>query len=110
MSKAELSTRIATETSLSKAGADGAVAAVFSTIDDAVASGDTDRIASFGTFLMRSRPARATAGCPAQGREHRHRRLEGAFPQGPQVPPRSRQLAASVKANTVAEPCRCVRG
>ena len=60
MNKADLSARIATEASLSRAGASDAV---FSTIDDALASSETDRIASFGTSSMKSRPARQ-AGNP----------------------------------------------
>ena len=58
MNRAELSACIATETSQSKAGADDAVTAVFSTIYDALATGETDRIDGFGTFSMTSRPAR----------------------------------------------------
>ena len=54
MNKAELSAR----TSMSKAGADATVSAVFSTIADALASGETARIAGFGTFSTKSRPAR----------------------------------------------------
>ena len=58
MNKAARSARIATETSLSRVGADDAVATLFSTIDDALACGETDKIAGFGTFSMSSRPAR----------------------------------------------------
>ena len=58
MSKAELSVRIATETSQSRAGVDDAVSAVFPTLDCALASGQTDRIAGFRTFSMRSLAAR----------------------------------------------------
>ena len=58
MNKAERSAHIATETSLSRAGANDAVTAVFSTIADTLASGETVRIAGFDTFLTRSRPAR----------------------------------------------------
>ena len=53
MNKAELSARA----SMSKPSA-AAVNGVFSTIADALASGETDRTDGFGTFLMRSRPAR----------------------------------------------------
>lgn len=59
MSKAELSARIATETSLSRAGADDAVTAVPSIIDAALASGETVTIAGFRTFIEES-----TAGAP----------------------------------------------
>ena len=58
MNKPELSARIATETSLSTASVDAAVTAVLSAIDDALASGETSRIAGFGTSSIRSRPAR----------------------------------------------------
>ena len=46
----------ATETSLSRADADDAVVALFSTTDDALGSGETDRTAGFGTVSMRPRP------------------------------------------------------
>ena len=65
MNEADLSARIATETSLSRAGANDAV---FSTIDDALASSETDRIASFGTFSMRSRSARQPGNPRARAR------------------------------------------
>ena len=58
MNKAELPALLAARTSISKAGADTAVSAVFSTIADAFASGETVRIAGFGTFSTRPRPAR----------------------------------------------------
>ena len=43
---------------MTRAGAHAAVNAMFSTIADALASGETVRIAGFGTFSTRSRPAR----------------------------------------------------
>lgn len=58
MNKAELSARIAARTSMSKADVDATVSAVFSTIADALASGETVRIAGFGTFSTKSRSAR----------------------------------------------------
>ena len=58
MNKAELTARVAARTSMSKAGADAAVSAVFTTIADVLASGETVAIAGFGTFSTRSRPAR----------------------------------------------------
>ena len=58
MNKAELSARVTARTSMSKPSADAAVSAVFSTIADALASGETVRIAGFGAFSTRSRPAR----------------------------------------------------
>ena len=58
MNKAELAARVATQTSLSEVGADVAVNAVFSTIADTLAGGETVTIAHFGTFSTKSRPAR----------------------------------------------------
>lgn len=58
MNKADLTARVAARASLSSADADTAVRAVFSTIADALAGGETVRIAGFGTFSTRSRPAR----------------------------------------------------
>ena len=58
MNKAELSARVAARTSMSRRCVDAAVSAVFSTIADALAGGETVRIAGFGTFSTRSRPAR----------------------------------------------------
>ena len=58
MNKAELSARVAVRTSMSMLSADAAVSAVFSTIADALASGETVRVAGFGTFSTRSRAAR----------------------------------------------------
>ena len=55
---AELSARTPTENSLSRAGDCDAVTALFSTIDDALASGETDRFAGFDTFSMNLWPAR----------------------------------------------------
>ena len=53
MNKADLAARVATEALLSKADADDAVRAVFSTIADALAHGKTIRIAGFGTFSIK---------------------------------------------------------
>ena len=58
MTKAERSARVAARTSLSRADAAAAVTATFSTIADALASGETVRIAGFGISSTRSRPAR----------------------------------------------------
>ena len=58
MNKADLTARVATEASLSSADADAAVRTVFSAIAEALARGDTVRIAGFGTFSTRARPAR----------------------------------------------------
>ena len=58
MTKTQLAALVAAETSMSKAGADIAVNAVFSTIAGALASGETVAISGFGTFSTKSRPAR----------------------------------------------------
>ena len=58
MNKAELSARLTARTSMSKPSADAAASAVFPTIADDLANGETMRIAGFGTFSTRSRSAR----------------------------------------------------
>ena len=58
MNKTELASSVATRTSITKATADSAVAAVFATIAEALARGEKVSIAGFGTFATRSRPAR----------------------------------------------------
>ena len=58
MTKSELSTHVAAQASLSKAAADRAVNAVFSTITGALAKEETVTIAGFGTFATKRRPAR----------------------------------------------------
>ena len=58
MNKSDLTVRVAARASLSKADAAAAVRAVFSAIADALARGETVRIAGFGTFSTRARPAR----------------------------------------------------
>ena len=58
MNKSELSSRVAADASLSKAAADTVIDAVFSTIADALANGETVAIAGFGTFSIRARAAR----------------------------------------------------
>ena len=58
MKKSDLTARVASEASLSKADADGAVNAMFSAISDALANGETVSIAGFGTFSTRARAAR----------------------------------------------------
>ena len=91
MNKAELSACKATETSLSRAGADDAVTAVFSTIDDVLASGETVTIAGFGTFSVRSRAAR-------QGRNPRAR--TSASPSTPRRRLPSRPARLSARSST----------
>ena len=58
MTKAQIAARVAARASMSRAGADAAVNAVFPTIADALAGGETVTIAGFGTFSTKSRPAR----------------------------------------------------
>ena len=95
MDKAELSARIATETSLSTAGADGAVAGLFPTIDDVLASGRTDRIAGFGTFSMKSRPARQAGNPGVRPRSSPSTpRRRPPSSRGRQDPPRDRRSRA----------------
>ena len=58
MTKSELSAQVAAQASLTRASADAAVSAVFSTITDALANGETVTVTGFGTFTVRSREAR----------------------------------------------------
>ena len=58
MNKAEMADRLVARTGLSKAVAREAVDGVFAAIGDALANGEEVRIAGFGAFGTRSRPAR----------------------------------------------------
>ena len=58
MNKSDLSARVASEVSLSKADADSAVNAVLSAIGDSLARREAVNIAGFGTFSVKSRPER----------------------------------------------------
>ena len=58
MNKAEMADRLAARTRLSKTVAREALDGVFAAIGDALAIGEEVRIAGFGTFGTRSRPAR----------------------------------------------------
>ena len=58
MNKAEVVSHVAAEASVTRATADRLASAVFSTIADALAGGETVTIAGFGTFSTRDRPAR----------------------------------------------------
>ena len=58
MNKAEMADRLAARTALGKSVAKEAVDDVFAAIGDALANGEEVRIAGFGTFGTRSRPAR----------------------------------------------------
>ena len=58
MNKAEMADRLAVRTGLSKSVAKEAVDGVFAAIGDALADGEEVRIAGFGAFGTRGRPAR----------------------------------------------------
>ena len=58
MNKAEMADRLAARTGLNKAAARDAVDTMFATIGEGLADGDEVRIAGFGTFAARTRPAR----------------------------------------------------
>ena len=58
MNKTELASRVASRASLSRAEADRAVDSMLSAIGEALANGESVRIAGFGTFSTRARPAR----------------------------------------------------
>ncbi len=58
MNKAVMADRLAARTGLSKSVAKEAVDGVFAAIGEALANGEEVRIAGFGTFGIRSRPAR----------------------------------------------------
>ena len=66
MNKAEMADRLVARAGLSKAVAREAVDGVFAAIGDALANGEEVRIAGFGTFGTRSRPAR-TGRIPRTG-------------------------------------------
>ena len=58
MNEVEMADRLATRSGLSKSVAKEAADGVFAAIGDALANGEEVRIAGFGTFATRSRPAR----------------------------------------------------
>ena len=58
MNKAEMADRLAARTGMNEAAAKDAVDSVFATIGEALANGDEVRIAGYGTFAARARPAR----------------------------------------------------
>ena len=57
MNKAEMADRLAARTGLNKAAARDAVDSMFAVIGEALANGEEVRIAGFGTFTARTRPA-----------------------------------------------------
>ena len=58
MNKAEMADRLAARTGLNKAAARDVVDSMFAVIDEARVNGEEVRIAGFGTFTARTRPAR----------------------------------------------------
>jgi len=58
MTKADLVSRVAEETGLSKKDADGVISAVFGAISGALEAGDKVQLIGFGTFSVKDRPAR----------------------------------------------------
>ena len=58
MKKSDIAARVATQTSLSKADAAGAVDGALSAISNALAQGESAGIAGFGTFSVKHRAAR----------------------------------------------------
>ena len=58
MNKSEIAGRVAGRTGVSRSAAGDAVDAVFEAVAEALARGEDVRIAGFGTFGTRSRPAR----------------------------------------------------
>ena len=58
MNKVEMADRLASRTGLNKAAARDVVDSMFATTGEALANGEEVRIAGFGTFAARTRPAR----------------------------------------------------
>ena len=81
MRKSEIAAQVAGRASLTKAQAKSAINAVFEVIRDALGNGDTVSVTGFGRFSTKSRPAR-TGAESADGRERRHRCVEGSLVQG----------------------------
>ena len=59
MNKSDIVSRVAAQSSLSRAAADSVVNAVFTAIGDGLARHDAVAIAGFGTFSIKLRPARS---------------------------------------------------
>ena len=59
MNKADIAGDLARRTGLGKAQAAGAVEALFAAIGETLAEGEAVRVAGFGTFAVKNRPARA---------------------------------------------------
>ena len=58
MNKSEIAGRVADRIGVSRSAAEDAVDAVFEAVSESLANGEEVRIAGFGTFGARSRPAR----------------------------------------------------
>lgn len=58
MKKSDVAARVAAKCSLSRGAADSVVTAILSSIEDALTRGESVSIAGFGTFSVKSRPAR----------------------------------------------------
>ena len=58
MNKSDIVSRVAAQSSLSKAAADRLVSAVFTAIGDGLAQDEAVSIAGFGTFSVKKRPER----------------------------------------------------
>ena len=59
MNKSDIVSRVAAQSSLSRAAADRVVNAVFTAICDGLTQNEAVAIAGFGTFSIKQRPARA---------------------------------------------------
>ena len=59
MNKSDIVSRVAAQSSLSRAAADRLVNAVFTVIGDGLAQDEAVAIAGFGTFSIKKRPSRA---------------------------------------------------
>ena len=59
MNKSDIVSRVAAQSSLSRAAADSVVNAVFTAICDGLAKDEAVAIAGFGTFSIKQRPARS---------------------------------------------------
>ncbi len=59
MNKSDIVSRVAAQSSLSRAAADSVVNAVFTAIGDGLTQDEAVAIAGFGTFSIKQRPARS---------------------------------------------------
>ena len=67
MNRSDIVSRVAAQSSLSRAAADGVVNAVFTAIGDGLTQDEAVAIAGFGTFSIKKRPARAGRNPRARG-------------------------------------------